>query len=272
MPENDSIIPNTFQCPNFYVDRLWTYLTSVEAKVLTFAIREILGWRDRIVSRKANISLSVFTDGKRDYHGNVLCNGCGLSKQAVVTALNSLHEFNILVKGGYNQKGQLYYLQVDADRINWQALYQRRDKRHQNGIARTDKARTMVPPKQKGCQSHRQQVVSPTDNSGQSHRQKVVSPTDTKKPIETQNRKEELKSIWAAALVNLKNTMAESTYNAHLLDTKPISMDNGRLVIRAQGYSLDWLRLRLGDQINQAVSAAAGREVVVEYQDQEEGS
>ena len=265
MPEKNKIIPNSFQFPNFYVDNLWTYLTPEECKVLTFAIREILGWQDRIASRKAFISLSVFTEGKEDKKGERYNYGCGLSRQAVIRALNSLNEFCILKKAGFDQRGQLYHLETDW--INWEALDERKAKWRQEGLERTAKARSLIP---QVVSPTNHQVVSPTNQGGQSHIPPVVSPTNPYKPRLNPDIKRNIKTIWADALINLKNTMAESTYNAHLLDTKPVSMDNGRLVIRAQGYSLDWLRLRLGDQINQAVSAAAGREVTVEYQ--EEGS
>ena len=42
------IIPNSFQHPNFYTDVLDEYLTSDESKVMTHAIREILGWEPQV--------------------------------------------------------------------------------------------------------------------------------------------------------------------------------------------------------------------------------
>jgi len=121
-----TLIPNSFQHPNAYVDWLSYYLTPQEEKVLNKAIREIIGWRDKIESRKARIALSIFVDGKYK-DGVLVAMGCGLSKDAVRKALLVLHQFNILVKvGTLNNDGQEYQLIDDWDAIKWDALKMRR--------------------------------------------------------------------------------------------------------------------------------------------------
>lgn len=123
------IIPNSFQHPNMLVDQLSYYLTAEEEKVLNKALREILGWHNRIAERKAPISLSVFVDGKTDENGERLCLGCGLSINTVRAALDGLHKYRILVKlGRATQEGQVYWIQEDPDQIDWQGLAQRREK------------------------------------------------------------------------------------------------------------------------------------------------
>lgn len=136
------IIPNSFQHPNVYVDWLSYYLTPQEEVVLNKAIREILGWYNKIEDRKARISLSVFTDGKKR-EGEILCLGCGLSTGAIRKALKALDEFGILIKIGEPSKrdGQLFYLQDDPDQIDWDALKARDEQKKARGRKRTSKAR-----------------------------------------------------------------------------------------------------------------------------------
>ena len=140
MTENH-LVPNSFQHPNFLVDKLDYYLTPEESKVLSKAVREILGWRDKVVERKAPIALSVFVDGKFSYNGERLCYGCGLGLQSVRNALTSLHKFGILIKVGQStQDGQTYWLQDDESKIDWESLEARRAKRDEVNAKRTKKA------------------------------------------------------------------------------------------------------------------------------------
>lgn len=158
------LIPNSFQQHNYYTDVLHQFLTGEEVKVLDKAIREILGWSDRISTRRAPISLSTFTDGKpgwldeAGHHlgeevmrllGNRMCYGCGLSVGAVRRALDALDEFNILLKVGQpGPNGQEYWLQDDINKIDWPGLLERRDKKNRKNKTRTRKAvevRTQAP-------------------------------------------------------------------------------------------------------------------------------
>lgn len=124
---SDTFIPNSFQCPNAYVDRVMAYLTGSETKVLLFAIREIYGWRDSVASRRACIALSVFSEGKRNKAGEQLCNGCGLGVGTIRNAIKELCRFGIMVKmGGPGPSGQEYFLQDNADLLNWTAMEERR--------------------------------------------------------------------------------------------------------------------------------------------------
>jgi len=139
---NSALIPNSFQHPNVYVDRLAYYLTPAEEKVLNKAIREIYGWHDKIANRRARISISVFTEGKRHSEtGEVLCLGCGLSSQAVRDALASLDKFGILLKvGPANYQGQLFQIQDDESLIDWDGLKARKESADEQNRARTEPA------------------------------------------------------------------------------------------------------------------------------------
>ena len=142
MAEN-SLIPNTFQHPNAYIDWLSYYLTPEEEKVLNKAIREIIGWHNKIENRRARIALSVFIDGKF-INGKQVAMGCGLGRDAVRGALNRLHEFNILVKvGDPTNEGQEYELNLDYESLRWDAIKLRRkvwDEANQNRMAPARKA------------------------------------------------------------------------------------------------------------------------------------
>ena len=131
-----TIIPNSFQTPNLYIDQLMPLLTPQEWVVLSFATRHIFGWQDRIASRRANISLSMFkTWGKSG-------RGCGLGRNATSKALTALHAHGILVPVGKpDEKGQLYELTESADQINWDALHERAQKKDDLNTARTQTAR-----------------------------------------------------------------------------------------------------------------------------------
>ena len=139
---NQTLIPNSFQHPNVYIDRLAFYLTPEEEKVLNKAVREILGWNDRIAERKAPIALSVFVDGKVNREtGERLAYGCGLSLAAVRKALKALNRYHILEKMGEpTLDGQYYWLQDDVTAIDWAGLETRRAEREQRNTRRTHKA------------------------------------------------------------------------------------------------------------------------------------
>jgi hypothetical protein len=134
-------IPNAYQTPNAYVDDLMAYLTPEEWKVLSYAVRRILGFN----KRQDRISKSQFMDGTKDDEGNPLDHGTGLGEAAVKNALESLTHFRILIKVAENDpaqnKGRAYALQMESDQVDMDGLIQRMEeqKNHQNG--RMKKAR-----------------------------------------------------------------------------------------------------------------------------------
>lgn len=135
-------LPNTFQKPNMVADRLMYYLTPEEYMVLDKAIREILGWQDHIGERKAPLPLSVFMEGRLRRDGSRMSHGCGLSLGAVRAALQSLHEFGILVRMGDKPtaEGWLYFIQTDFDQIDWRGLQARKLGKRVKNEARAAKA------------------------------------------------------------------------------------------------------------------------------------
>lgn len=136
------IIPNTFQCFNAYIDRAMQHLNDSELRVLMFATRHILGWQDKINSRRGNISLGMFENGftvTGDDGTTTEYGGCGLGEAAIRAACKSLVEFGLLEKIGFpTEHGQEWRL---GDSPVWEKLEQRtrdiQEKRHKQ----TEKAK-----------------------------------------------------------------------------------------------------------------------------------
>ena len=131
----NAVIPNTFQHPNIFIDRLMYYLTPEENVGLTFAVRRILGFQTNIMSRKDNISLSQFTDGITAEDGHILSHGCGLGVNTVRNVLDSLERYKILIPTTDKPnpiKGQEYWLQDNENNIDWAGLEERKTKKIEN--------------------------------------------------------------------------------------------------------------------------------------------
>jgi hypothetical protein len=174
----DGMIPNTFMFPNILVDRLMPYLSAEEWKVLSFAVRQIYGWRKERIAGQASISLSVFMNGAvigewRNY-------GVGLSKPTLTKALQTLIEFGIIrVVDDKNSEGTIYALADSEHEIHWSKVHKRFDEQLAKGRQRTDKARS----------ARRKQVVYETNggfvgqtDSGLSDKPIVVYGTNLYKP------------------------------------------------------------------------------------------
>jgi hypothetical protein len=151
-----TFVPNSFQTPNGYVDLVMPYLTGEEYKVLSYATRRILGFQ----KRQDRIALSQFTDGTKSKDGEVLDRGTGLSVGTVKDCLKSLVGFGLMMKLDDNDpktnEGNLWGLQWDATKVNWQALEERYNKKQEADRRRIAKARSM----------RQTQVVPQTPGSG----------------------------------------------------------------------------------------------------------
>lgn len=134
-----SLVPNTFQTFNSYVDDAMYLLTDGELRCLLFATRHIMGWQDKIDKRQGFISLSMFEGGfltkdGRQYHG------CGLGRKAIITATNDLVRFGFLEKvGTAGRDGQEWKLSSDG--IKWDLLQERYMQKTTHYKRQTDQAR-----------------------------------------------------------------------------------------------------------------------------------
>ena len=136
------IVPNSFQTPNLYVDRLMPLLTDIELRVLVYMTRRILGFN----RREDQISLSQFTDGLiSTKNGEQLDYGAGVSKEAARTALERLIKFGIVTQTQpYDSAKRVpatWSLQLDDALIDWRALQERREATKNAGVERAAKRR-----------------------------------------------------------------------------------------------------------------------------------
>lgn len=141
---HSKFIPNTYATPTAYVDDYLALLTGSEWKVLTYAIRRIMGFN----KTSDAISLSQFTNGITNRDGEVLDHGTGLCKKSVMDALDKLVEFNllILVKPGGKQQAAEYALQLDATLVKNDLVLARHKEWNTRDQQRTEKARGVVSP------------------------------------------------------------------------------------------------------------------------------
>lgn len=122
------ILPNTFQTPNLYVDRLMPLLTDAELRILIYMTRRILGFQ----RREDKISLTQFTHGLTSTSNSErLDYGAGVSKEAARTALENLVKFNIVTQtqpyDSAKRTPATWSLQLDDALIDWGALSQRKE-------------------------------------------------------------------------------------------------------------------------------------------------
>lgn len=143
MTDNDQAYANTFPSFTTYVDRAMEHLTDAELRVLLYASRHIMGWKDKIASRTGCLSLSMFEHGFTVTHDDgsaSVYGGCGLSRPIISKALNSLETFGFLERVGFEQdKGQRWRLSETPD---WTALEARSAERLAANQKRTAKATT----------------------------------------------------------------------------------------------------------------------------------
>jgi len=129
MTQKNEFIPNSFQTPNVLVDRVMPLLKPEEYMALSFAVRHILGWEDKIARRRARISLSMFQQ-------------CGLPRSTLRKVLDDLDRFRILRRiGPPTQNGQLWELAFNDPDIDWAALEERKARKAEVGRKRTRAAR-----------------------------------------------------------------------------------------------------------------------------------
>jgi hypothetical protein len=171
--KNDKFIPNSFQVPNIYIDEYLHLLSNSEAKVLLYAIRRIFGFQ----KRTDRISISQFCDGIQDSEGNQLDYGTGLSKATVISSLNKLIEYGLIIKVADNNKkneGCLYQLSAMPD-VDDEAMIQDQQEKQKEYDERMEKARAA---KKEGGLSDRQPSNGYT-GGGKADRPQAVKQIDT---------------------------------------------------------------------------------------------
>jgi hypothetical protein len=159
------LIPNSFQTPNGYVDEFMFWLTPPEWKVLTYTVRRIFGFQ----KRQDRISLSQYIVGTiSTQDGRHLDHGTGLSKPAVMAALDNLIRYGLIIKLADNNvhrnEGALYALQLNVDQVDRSGLLERANSASRTNQQRTTEARRKVRTRSVGLTgSSSGEVVSGTD-------------------------------------------------------------------------------------------------------------
>lgn len=202
------IVPNSYQKPNLYTDKLMRFLTGDEWKTLDYAMRRTFGF-NKDVDR---ISITQFMNGngRVDENGDLLEYGTGLSREDQVNALNELKRFGILVELAPNnaqKHGRLWKLQLNEDELRFDLLQERAASRLERGRKRTAKARHAALEAHDGAQNSQAadigltdrpvEPVCPTDryrsvlltDTGLTNRPVLVCPTDPQKHSRKTERK-----------------------------------------------------------------------------------
>lgn len=158
----NGFLPNSFQTPNAIIDKYGPYLTSDEFRVWIYACRHILGWEDKIASRRRRISLSVFING----YG--LFPGCGLNRGAVIQALAGLSKYGLLLKiGEANQAGQMWEIPSKETKIDLPGLVERKNSEAEKHSQKTVKARSVLTQKRAEKEIERSVGQTTTRSVGQ---------------------------------------------------------------------------------------------------------
>ncbi len=181
-----NFIPNSYQTPNMYVDRLMPLLTPSEWMVLSYMARRIFGFQ----KASDQISLSQLEHGiKSKATGKQLDYGTGLGRSTIITALADLTEFNVIIQTSPAvkelQQAPEWALQTDDKKVDWEGLQLRRDaskvtRRRQTRKARKTKAEQQATDGKEASLLDRPALVSSTDQPPPSllDRPALVSSTD----------------------------------------------------------------------------------------------
>lgn len=134
------ILPNAFQTPNTFIDDFLHLLTAEEWKILTYITRRTLGFH----RRQDRISITQLAEGLVELDGTRRDWGVGLSRSAVIAALDGLttYGFVFIVEGEArtSRMRTCYELQLDFDLVDQAGLEARAEARYQANLRRTRKA------------------------------------------------------------------------------------------------------------------------------------
>ena len=198
-------LPNSFQKPNLYTDKLMHLLTGDEWKTLDYALRRTFGFNKE--ADRISVSQFMSGNGRLDEFGQPVEYGTGLSRPAQIQALNELMRFGILIEVAPNNTanhGRMWLLQLDERQVQFDLMRDRAAAKQERGRTRTAAARQSRVPE--GLQADADAgmsdipgLVSPTyqprlvghTSAGQSDIPALVSPTNPQKPSKKPSRNPE---------------------------------------------------------------------------------
>lgn len=131
-----------YATPNAYADQFMAYLSSDEWKVVSYLCRYSFGYQ----KKEDHISISQFVHGAMKFDGSGYRDrGTGLCKSTVTKCLASLSKFGLARKEAENNtktnKGALWSLELDYQKVDIQALGKRRMEKQQADRDRMKKPR-----------------------------------------------------------------------------------------------------------------------------------
>lgn len=134
---------NYYATPNAYADRFMSYLTSDEWKIVSYGCRRTFGFGNK----QDHISISQFVHGAMMYDGSGYRDrGTGLCKSTATKCLVYLNEVGVMRMIANNNrqtnKGALWALELDYEKIDIRALEERFERRQQANRDRMEKPRT----------------------------------------------------------------------------------------------------------------------------------
>jgi len=108
--ENNILIPNSTQIPNFLLDFLFPRIPEAEMKCLLYICRRTYGFH----KDEDRISYSQFINGLKTRDGKILDKGTGLARGTVAAGLRSLVAANA-ISVEKNNKGNIYRINLGMD-------------------------------------------------------------------------------------------------------------------------------------------------------------
>lgn len=200
------LVPNSYQKPNLFTDKLMRFLTGDEWKTLDYALRRTFGFNKE--ADRISVSQFMNGNGRQDDAGRPVEYGTGLSRPAQIRALNELMRFGILIEVAPNNAvnhGRLWMLQLDEREVRFDLLLERANAKQKQGLARTAAARQArdaglnQPGEGTGMSDVPVALVSQTNryryveltSPGMSHVPGLVSRTNPQKPSKKLSRKTE---------------------------------------------------------------------------------
>jgi|GEM_PF-1098537 DNA-binding transcriptional ArsR family regulator len=187
------LIPNTTQIPNLILDHLLPALAEPETKCILYICRRTFGFG----KSKDRISLSQFTRGIKTKDGQVLDHGTGLSRPAVVWALQRLVAAGVIYTE-QTTKGNFFELNLN---LNIEAALKIiSDMRLQQNKERKEK------PKQTTLFKvvNRVNQLTPLTKSGKRGLPKVVNEVNPQNQEKPSNKTKTIATADAAATVDKK--------------------------------------------------------------------
>lgn len=277
-----SILMNSFQTPNPFVDSAMAYLTPEEYKCLSFACRHILGWQDKINKRRGVISLTMFERGFISAKGTAF-GGTGLTRPTIVKAVDELVKYSFLFRiGEPSADGQEYELGEEPDFVGLELRHAAKadGRKQQTATARASKAHkpagglSDIPASGKADKpvlvngTNQQQLTAQTsagkaDKLNQSH---SSNPTKTNERNTDSFDANSNAKQWSDAMSQLELQLDAATFKAWLEGAQYVGEADGCWVIEApRPNAVVVLQHRLGREIARVVRDVHGAAVELRY-------